>query len=207
MTRARILLGAMLLSLVAAGCASTGSAPGPAANPRPETNVAVNTAALRAQKQAAGVQTCPEPTGSTRAQGGMPDLTLPCLGGGPAVNLARLRGPLVVNLFAQWCGPCREEMPYYQELHKKAGGRVKVIGIDYLDTQPGRALDLVKQSGVTYPLLADPAGNLRAPFRVRGLPGVLLVDRSGRVRDLEFTVISSYGQLRRLVHRHLGVSL
>jgi thiol-disulfide isomerase/thioredoxin len=196
----------MLLTLVAAGCASTGSEPGPAANPRPETNVAVNTAALRAQKHAAGVQTCPKPTGSTRAKGGMPDLTLPCLGGGPAVNLSRLRGPLVVNLFAQWCGPCREEMPYYQELHKKAGGRIKVIGIDYLDTQPGRALDLVKQSGVTYPLLADPAGNLRAPFRVRGLPGVLLIDRSGRVRDLEFTVVSSYGQLRRLVHRHLGVS-
>jgi thiol-disulfide isomerase/thioredoxin len=122
------------------------------------------------------------------------------------VNLSRLRGPLVVNLFAQWCGPCREEMPFYQKLHQQAGGRVKVLGIDYLDTQPGRALDLVKQSGVTYPLLADPAGNLRAPFRVRGLPGVLLIDRSGRVRDLEFTVVSSYGQLRRLVHRHLGVS-
>jgi thiol-disulfide isomerase/thioredoxin len=197
----------MLLSLVVAGCASTGSGPGPAGNPRPETNVKVDTAALRAQKQAAGVPTCPKPTGPAPKQGAMPDLTLPCLGGGPAVNLSRLRGPLVVNLFAQWCGPCREEMPYYQQLHRKAGGRVKVLGIDYLDTQPGRALDLVKQSGVTYPLLADPAGNLRAPFRVRGLPGVVLVDRSGRVRDLEFTVISSYGELRRLVHRHLGISL
>jgi thiol-disulfide isomerase/thioredoxin len=197
----------MLLSLVAAGCASTGTAPGPAGNPRPETNVQVDTAALRTQKQAAGVQTCPEPAGSSAAKGGMPDLTLPCLGGGPSVNLSRLRGPLVVNLFAQWCGPCREEMPFYQKLHQQAGGRVKVLGIDYLDTQPGRALDLVKQSGVTYPLLADPAGNLRAPFRVRGLPGVVLVDRSGRVRDLEFTVISSYGELRRLVHRHLGISL
>ena len=93
-------------------------------------------------------------------------MTLPCLGGGRDVDLARLRGPMVVNLFAQWCGPCRSELPYYQELHRKAKGKVQVLGVDYLDTQPKAALELVEQTGVTYPLLADPAGNLRV-----ALPG------------------------------------
>jgi hypothetical protein len=65
----------------------------------------------------------------------------------------------------------------------------------------------VRQTGVTYPLLADPGAVLRVPLRVRGLPGVLFVDRKGRVTDLEYTVIRSYPQLTGLVRRHLGITL
>jgi thiol-disulfide isomerase/thioredoxin len=132
-------------------------------------------------------------------------VTLSCLGGGPSVDLSTLRGPLVINLFAQWCGPCRSEMPYYQQLHRKAGGKVRVVGIDYLDTQPARALDLVRRTGVTYPLLADPDGVLRPDFKIRGLPGVVLVDASGKVADVEFRVVRSYAELRNLVQRELDV--
>jgi thiol-disulfide isomerase/thioredoxin len=139
----------------------------------------------------------------------MPEITLPCLGGGPDVDLSRLRGPLVVNLFAQWCGPCREELPFYEQLHE--AGKVAVLGIDYLDTQPAGALELADATGVTYPLLADPGGLLRAPFRVRGLPGVLFVDAQGRITNdggrPTFTVIRSYDELTALVREHLGVRL
>jgi thiol-disulfide isomerase/thioredoxin len=206
--RAKTVAAVALLPLLLGSCASgsagdqasTGTGPGVT----PTSNVDVDTAALRAQKQRAGVVDCPAAPDPVAA-GDLPDLTLPCLGGGRDVTLSHLRGPMVVNLFAQWCGPCREEMPYYQQLHEKAAGAVRVLGIDYLDTQPAKALDLVQQTGVTYPLLADPSGALRPTFRIRGLPGLVLVDARGQVADVEFLEIRSYAQLRSLVEQHLGV--
>ncbi len=194
------------MGLLIGGCAAT-----PAAHQQhqsvSQTNVAVDTPALRAAKKAAGVQQCRPGTATPPATKALPNVTLPCLGGGPDVDLEKLRGPLVVNLFAQWCGPCRSELPYYQQLHERARGRLSVLGVDYLDTQPGRALALVRQTGVTYPLLADPAGDLRGAFGtvVRGLPGIVLVDRQGHVVDMQLTVVRSYAQLRRLVRDHLGI--
>lgn len=192
-------LVALVALLALAGCAGT-EAPGlrPAGS-----SVAVDTPQLRQAKAAAKV----EPCRPGRSSNELPDKTLPCLGGGPAVDLARLRGPLVINLFAQWCGPCRTELPYYQELHRKARGKLRVIGVDYLDTQPSAALDLVRQTGVTYPLLADPDGTLRRDFKIRGLPGVVLVGADGKVVDVEFRVVRSYAELRDLVQQRLDVRL
>jgi thiol-disulfide isomerase/thioredoxin len=197
---------AVVLPLLLTACTSTRPATLHTENFAAETNVDVDSPAMRAAKKAAGVEGC-EASGTSRPSATLPDLTLPCLGGGPDVDLSRLKGPMVINLFAQWCHPCRTELPYYQRLHEQGAGKVKVVGIDYLDTLPARALDLVKQSGVTFPLLADPAGNLRVPFRVHGLPGVVFVDKHGRVTDIEFAVMRSYGQLTALVQQHLGVTL
>lgn len=114
---------------------------------------------------------------------------------------------MVVNLFAQWCGPCRTELPYFQRLHRAAKGRVHVLGVDYLDTQPSQALQLVRRTRVTYPLLADPAGALRSHLRIRGLPGVVLVDADGKVADVEFRVFGSYAELRTFVEKGLKVTV
>ena len=192
----RALLAALAVLLLA-GCQQQAA---PTRTPA-ASNVDVDTPALRTLKHRIGVEQC-KPGGS-RSE--LPRVTLSCLGGGPSVNLSTLRGPLVINLFAQWCGPCRSEMPYYQQLHRKAGGKVRVLGIDYLDTQPAQALDLVRRTGVTYPLLADPDGVLRPDFKIRGLPGVVLVDASGKVADVEFRVVRSYAELRNLVQRRLDV--
>ncbi len=210
MSRPRLggVLAAVALVLVA-GCGTDEPAPD-SATPA-ATHVKVDTPALRAQKVDAGIAGCVRNGDSGPVRGGMPELTLPCLGGGPDVTLSGLRGPLVVNLFAQWCGPCREELPFYQQLYEQGKGKVDVLGIDYLDTQPAGALELARATGVTYPLLADPGGLLRAPFRVRGLPGVLFIDAQGHITNdggrPTFTVIRSYDELASLVREHLGVRL
>jgi thiol-disulfide isomerase/thioredoxin len=201
---------AAALLLLAAGCADPAPSGDGASAPR-ASHVDVDTPALRAQKAQAGIEDCEPGAGQGPVEGGMPDLTLACLGGGPAVRLADLRGPVVVNLFAQWCEPCRTELPFYERLHREGKGKLAVLGIDYLDTQPDGALALAEATGVTFPLLADPDGLLRPEFRVRGLPGVLFVDADGRITNdgglPTFTVIRSYGQLTSLVRDHLGVSL
>lgn len=184
--------------------AGSGSGSGGAAV---QSSVDVDTPQLRALKRQAGVETCPRPQQPASAvPGGLPAVELPCLGGGPAVRLDALRGPLVINLWAQWCGPCREELPFYQQLHEKARGKLQVIGIDYQDTQPAAALQLVKQSGVTYPLLADPDATVRVPFRTRALPGIILVDAQGRVTHLEYIAFRSYAELKGMVQQYLGLT-
>jgi thiol-disulfide isomerase/thioredoxin len=201
----------LLLASCAAGPTGTSSTtedPG-----RFAVDVDVDTPELRAAKEKAGLEECPAgdaATGTTKPAdpaNPMPDVTLPCLGGGPDVDLTTLRGPMVVNLWAQWCPPCREELPYYQQLHEEAGGDVAVLGVDYQDTRPDWALDLLAQTGVTYPSVADPAGKLRVPFRVRGLPGIVFLDEAGEVVAVEYVVIESFDQLRDLVDEHLGVAV
>jgi thiol-disulfide isomerase/thioredoxin len=176
-----------------------------------QSRVDVDTPELRAAKRAAGIADCAPGAGPAPADDGLPEVTLPCLGGGRDVALSDLKGPLVINLFAQWCKPCRDEMPLYQRLHDEAGDRVRVLGVDYLDTQPGAALALARETGVTYPLLADPDGRLRSSLRVSGLPRVVFVDEDGRVTHPEVpsigVVVRSYDELTGLVAEHLGIRL
>lgn len=179
------------------------------------SRVDVDTVELRQLKESAGVAPC-TPGRGRPVEGGLPELTLPCLGGGEAVDVSSLRGPMVVNLWAVWCAPCRRELPIYQEFHERYGDRVAVLGIDYQDTQPRQALELVAETGVTFPLLADPAASLSAeePLPpIPGLPGILFVDGDGRVVDdegnlrLVFEEIESLDELEGLVAEHLGVRL
>ena len=201
MRRAVVAVVAALL-LTSCGAGGDVALPGPA-------RIDVDTPELRQMKQAAGVEAC-APGDGDPVDGGLPELTLPCLGGGRDVDLSSLRGPLVVNLWASWCGPCRREMPLLQSFHEEYGDQVPVLGIDYEDPQTVNAMRLVRDTGVTYPLLADPQSELSgaAPFPVlRGLPFLALVDADGRVAHQEFTIVESRQQLVQLVDRHLGTSL
>lgn len=191
--------------LVLSGCADPtdrGLQPGRA-------KVDVDTPQLRQVKRAAGVEDCIPGTGEA-VEGGLPDVTLACLGGGPDVALGSLRGPMVVSLWASWCAPCRKEMPQLQAFHERYGDRVPVLGVDYQDVRPDAAMALVRATGATYPLLADPQSELdrAAPFpALRGLPFLVLVDADGRVVHQEFTIITSEQQLVDLVDEHLGMAL
>jgi thiol-disulfide isomerase/thioredoxin len=210
--RAVVTAAAASAVLLLASCApgsQSASDPGVTDDPgRFAVDVDVDTPQLRQAKKRAGIEQCPTPEGaSPQAANPMPDVTLDCFGGGPDVDLTTLRGPLVMNLWAQWCPPCREELPFYQQLHEQAGDQVTVLGVDYQDTRPDWAMDLLEQTGVTYPNLADPGGKLRVPFRVRGLPGIVFVDEDGEVTAVEYVVIESYDQLADLVDEHLGVAV
>jgi thiol-disulfide isomerase/thioredoxin len=194
---------ALAAALVLAGCSGGGdlALPGPA-------KIDVDTPVLRQMKAEAGVEDC-EPARGDHIESGLPEVTLPCFGGGPDVDLGALRGPMVVNLWASWCGPCRREMPLLQQFHEEYGHRVGVLGIDWQDPQVESAMELVVDSGVTYPLLADPDTELATVdgMTVRGLPGLVLLDAEGRVAYRNLMEIESEAQLVELVNRHLGTSL
>lgn len=140
----------------------------------------------------------------------MPDVTLAGFDGGGSVDLGELRGPVLVNLWASWCGPCREEMPLLEEFHQRHGGEVSVLGIDYQDAQPAKAAELVAQTGVTYPLVTDPDGVIsgQGAFpNLRGLPFWALVDADGTVTHLKAGEVDSVDEIVTLAEEHLGVTL
>ncbi|RBY92491.1 TlpA family protein disulfide reductase [Blastococcus sp. TF02-8] len=110
-------------------------------------------------------------------------LTLPCLGPGPDVALDRLTGrPTLVNLWATWCLPCREEMPLLQEAYARHGQDVRFLGIDTQD-DPEAAAAFLSDLGIGYPHAVDAEAELLRELGVRGLPVTLAVDEQGRVVD------------------------
>lgn len=194
------LLPAALVAALLLLTACTDEVPAPGGS-----DVAVDTPALRALKAETGVAECAPGDGD----GGLPGVTLPCLGGGPDVDISTLDGPMIVNLWAANCAPCRREMPALQEFHKTYGEQVAVVGIDYQDLQPAAALELARDSGVTYPLLADPGGEINAeePLPViRGLPYLVFVTADGGVTAVPGGVDSA-DELVGLANRHLGTDL
>src|SRR4051812_17727828 len=87
--------------------------------------------------------------------------------------------PVLVNLWAQSYRPCVDEMPRLEQLHK-SDARVDVIGVDTQD-QPNLAAQMAKQTGITYPWLLDPKGNLLYQSKAVGLPRSVLLTPSGKV--------------------------
>ncbi len=172
---------AVLLALLLTGCAQ-GFLPGVGASGGTSAVAPSNSATpdLAAARRAAGIADCAAGSGSTPVAGGLPDLTLECLGGGTNVRLASLRGPMVVNLWAQWCEPCRSESTY---LAAFATGQTKVavLGIDYSDPQTGLAIEFAKETGMTYPHLVDQENTLKGPLGVTGIPYTFLIDAQGRI--------------------------
>ncbi len=148
-----------------------------------------------------GVGGCSKEEKQAKQPDRLPDVSLSSLSSGERVDLASLRGPMVVNLWASWCGPCRREMPLYQAFAEKYAGKVDVVGIDFQETRPGRAKALARETGVKYPLYEDPDGKLRAV----GLPKLILLDAKGGVAYEQYVEISSVAQLEKLVAKHLGV--
>ncbi|WP_051218025.1 TlpA family protein disulfide reductase [Nocardioides insulae] len=171
-----VLATTVAAALVLSGC--SGDSPRMVTAP-PPADVDVAAPEMVQAKQQGGVEECPAP----QTEGGaLPAVTLDCLGGGRAVDLSTLEGPLVINFFQAACEPCRLEMPALQEFHRKYGDRVALLGIDSNDTYPGVALDEAISRGVTYPMVADPGGDLqKTKLRITGYPQFWILDEEGEL--------------------------
>ena len=84
--------------------------------------------------------------------------------------------PVIVNFFASWCGPCKKETPLIARFYRDNGGRPAIIGVDVNDSAPA-AMRFVHNSGVTYPVVADPAPMTAAiAYNLPGLPATFFLN-------------------------------
>ena len=166
-----------LLVALLAGCASSGTvvSDDSAAVELQAQQQALSAAALRSLEGRA----CAELPERARLAP-LPDLTLSCLGTGPARAVDAGDGrPTVVNLWASWCAPCVREMPLLQSTAERAGDGARFVGVDVQD-EPASAAGLLQATGVRYDQYADPDGEVRAALRAVGLPVTLVFDAQGR---------------------------
>ena len=130
-----------------------------------------------------------------RSDGPAPDFTLTTFDGRTVV-LSELRGQVVViNFWASWCPPCRDEAPYLEATWRKYQDRgVVFIGVDYVDTE-AEALAYIEEFEITYPNGPDLGTRISQAFRIRGVPETYIVGSDGRVASVKIGPYTSLNEL------------
>lgn len=114
---------------------------------------------------------------------------------GPNLRLSELRGHVVmVNFWATWCGPCREEMPRLNDIYRLYHG----VGFDLLgvnmDDVNDRATGMARTLGVTFPVLFDESKSVARAYSVSTMPMTVLIGRDGTVRYIHQGYENGYEQ-------------
>jgi cytochrome c biogenesis protein CcmG/thiol:disulfide interchange protein DsbE len=119
-------------------------------------------------------------------QSGMaPDFTLTTFDD-QTLTLSELRGQVVIiNFWASWCPPCREEAPYLEQAWRKYRDQgVVFIGVDYVDTEP-EALAYIEEFDITYPNGPDLRTEISQAYNIQGVPETFYVAKNGELRGLK----------------------
>ena len=120
-----------------------------------------------------------------RDSGTAPDFTLTSFDG-DSITLSELRGQVVIiNFWASWCPPCREEAAYLEATWRKYRNQgVVFIGVDYVDTE-AEALAYIDEFDITYFNGADIGTRISHSYRIQGVPETFYVARNGELRGLK----------------------
>jgi len=104
---------------------------------------------------------------------------------GQDVSLAQYKGNVVmINFWASWCGPCRQEMPLLESIYKKYNKMgFTMLGVN-VEPDSNAANDWLKATPVSFPILYDRDSKVSKLYDVGGMPSTVIIDRSGKVRVL-----------------------
>src|SRR3974390_390354 len=124
------------------------------------------------------------PTLATGSASAAPPFTLAARGG-RGVSLAQYRGQVVmINFWASWCGPCRQEMPLLEGIYKKyRSAGFTMLGVN-VEPDSKAADEWLKQTPVSFPILYDRDSKVSKLYDVAGMPSTVIIDRSGKLRML-----------------------
>ena len=104
---------------------------------------------------------------------------------GQDVSLAQYKGNVVmINFWASWCGPCRQEMPLLETIYKKYNKMgFTMLGVN-VEPDSNAANDWLKATPVSFPILYDRDSKVSKLYDVAGMPSTVIIDRNGKVRVL-----------------------
>lgn len=198
-----------------------GEDPGPSAD-RPgqgapiaeERRSADTDEALAPLRARAGLDGCPTPepapesSGPASSSGPLNGLVLECIGDGSRVDVGQaLAGtPTLINLWAYWCGPCAQELPYLQDYATEMEGRIGVLTV-HQDRNEANGLTKLADYGVTLPGVQDGAGRIAAAVGAPSvLPVSILIDADGNVARVLPQPFSSVDEIDDAVRSTLGIA-
>jgi thiol-disulfide isomerase/thioredoxin len=118
----------------------------------------------------------------TAPSGPAPQFQLSSMAGAP-VSLSQYKGQVVmINFWASWCGPCRQEMPVLEKLYAKYKPMgMTMIGVN-VEPDSSLAANWLKSTPVTFPILFDTKSEVSKLYSVPGMPSTVIVDRKGNLR-------------------------
>jgi peroxiredoxin len=167
--------------------------------PKPNVTADTNAAFAAASEGVAVSSTVRPETGTTKvkepADASVSSSSLPVIGPAPAWKLRDTTGNLVtsddfkgkvvvLDFWATWCGPCRQEIPGYVELYRKYGkDRLAIVGVSVDEGGPAVVQEFIKKFGVTYPMVMATEEIQTAYGGLEAIPTTFLIDRGGRIRD------------------------
>ena len=131
---------------------------------------------------------------------------LDCLDRSEGAQLGALLGPMVVNVWGSWCGPCKEEMSVLRAFHERAKDKVQLIGVDVEEANFDEGQRFVERNGITWPNLYDPDGRSREYFGM-GVPVTWFIAADGSVAYKHIGVVKDLDQMLTLTEKYLGVQL
>jgi len=105
--------------------------------------------------------------------------------GGQNVSLTQYKGQVVMlNFWASWCGPCRQEMPLLESIYRKYNKMgFTMIGVN-VEPDSNAANDWLKATPVSFPILYDRDSKVSKLYDVSGMPSTVIIDRTGKLRVL-----------------------
>jgi thiol-disulfide isomerase/thioredoxin len=111
-----------------------------------------------------------------------PAFSLPARGGATS-DLAQFKGQVVmINFWASWCGPCRQEMPLLESMYKKYQPLgFTLLGVN-VEPEQKDAMSFLQQTPVSFPVLFDAKSKVSGLYNVQGMPTTVFIDRKGNVR-------------------------
>lgn len=189
------------------------TAPAATADPTSGVNVTdapVPDSQLAAARAAAKLADCPNAGAAPTARSVLAGVSAPCLASGAAYDVGRgtVGKPLLVNMWAVWCLPCRRELPVLQDYAKRAGDAVTVLTVHAVDgaSSPYLVLKFLTELGVTLPTVLDTKGQVAAALSApKVFPSTILVRADGTVAKVLPQIFESTDAIAAAVEANLGV--
>ena len=133
-------------------------------------------------------------------------IEMDCLDRTTGARLGALRGPMILNVWGSWCGPCREEIPILRSFYEKAQGKVALVGVDVEEATFDDGRRFVERNGILWPNLYDPDGRSREYFGL-GVPVTWFIAADGAVAGKKIGAFKDEKELLELTNKYLGVKL